>query len=442
MPVTQIDTYETLNGSQQHGSKLTYNTFGLLTSETDYDFSTSTNTHGSPLRNETWTYPTSGIVNLISSDVVTDGTNQIGYTTYSYDETAGTGHAALVGTSVPQHSAAGQRGNLTTIKQYPSTTVPYISTAAAYEDTGNALSITGPTGQSTYAYDPATHGFTVTATPPTPNSGVSLPSSATYDANSGVPLTTVDPNNQTVHYTSYDPLMRPTEIDYPDGGKMTASYGPNSMGWYNYMTASTHTNTQTSQEGYGRLNWVAVQNDSGGYYWNNYCYDGNGNVSYAAYRFASGSPIVCSGAGDSYTYDALGRVLTITHADLSTVTHAYNGRATQVTDENGVSRVVQVDGLGRPTAVCEVSGATLFGVGPVACGLDITASGFKTTYTYSTDTGASNALQTAVTQAPRRDSIKPAPLKPTGWAGLPPSLYLNRGPQPTAMLTVRRQAMG
>ena len=30
--------------------------------------------------------------------------------------------------------------------------------------------------------------------------------------------------------------------------------------------------------------------------------------------------IVCSGAGDSYTYDALGRVKTITHGDSSTVT--------------------------------------------------------------------------------------------------------------------------
>ena len=50
LPISQIDTYETLNG-QQHGSKLTYNAFGLLTSETDYDFSTNTTTHGTALRN-------------------------------------------------------------------------------------------------------------------------------------------------------------------------------------------------------------------------------------------------------------------------------------------------------------------------------------------------------------------------------------------------------
>jgi YD repeat-containing protein len=294
LPILQVDNYETLNGIQQHGSTLTYNTFGLLTSKTDYDFN-GTSRSTAPLRKETWAYPTSGIVNLLSSDTLTDGTNQIGLATYVYDETAGTGHAALVGTSVPQHSAAGQRGNLTTVNQSFSP-AGSLMIASAYEDTGNPVSTTAPSGVSTYAYDPATHAFAITTTPPTPNSGVSLPTSATYDANSGVLLTTTDPNTQTVTYTSYDPLMRPTEIDYPDGGKMTASYGPNSMGWYNYMTAGTHTNTQTSQDSYGRPYWVAVQNTPGGnYYWNNYCYDGNGNVQYAAYRFASGSPIVCSG---------------------------------------------------------------------------------------------------------------------------------------------------
>ena len=89
------------------------------------------------------------------------------------------------------------------------------------------LNVTAPTGTSTYVYDTATHAFTITATPPTPSSGVSLPCSATYDANSTLPLTAIDPNNQTVTYKSYDSLLRPTEIDYPDGGKRIVSYSPN-----------------------------------------------------------------------------------------------------------------------------------------------------------------------------------------------------------------------
>ena len=413
MPISQIDTYETLNSVQQHGSTLTYNSNGLQTAETDYDFG-GASTRGSALRKEVWTYPSSGIVNLVSSDAVSDGSNnQIGLTTYSYDETSGTGHAALVATSgLPEHlPESGQRGNLTTLNQFFNTAND-LSTASAYEDTGNALNVTGPTGESTYVYDASTHAFMVTATPPTPSSGVSLPSSATYDPNSTLPLTTVDPNNQTVTYKSYDSLFRPTEIDYPDGGKMVASYTANQTGVFHYMNSSTHTNTQTNFDGYGRLNYVALQNASGGYYWNNYCYDGNGNLQFAAYRFASGG-LVCSGAGgDTYTYDGLGRVLTITHGDNSTVTYSYNGRATQVTDENGVSRVVQLDGLGRPTAVCEISGSTLLGVAPANCGLDIpSASGFKTTYAYSTDTSHANALETMVTQGSQTRTFE------TDWLG-------------------------
>jgi RHS repeat-associated protein len=226
---------------------------------------------------------------------------------------------------------------------------------------------------------------------------VALPSSATYDPNSGLPLTSVDPNSQTVTYKSYDPLLRPTEIDYPDGGKMIAGYTYDQTGVFHSMTASTQTNTQTNLDGFGRLNWVAVQNGPDEYYWNNYCYDGNGNVQFAAYRFQTGS-IVCTGAGDTYTYDALGRVLKITHADSSKITYSYNERATQVTDENLVSRIVQVDGMGRPTAVCEITGTALQGVSPVNCNLDITGTGFLTTYAYSTDTSKSNALKVAVTQ--------------------------------------------
>ncbi len=362
------------------------------------------------MRVETLTYPTTGIHNLVSSDVVTDGTSTVGSTTYAYDETLGTGHAALLTTTVPGHfNPSSQRGNLTTVTQSASPSSTLITTTA-YEDTGNPVSVTAPSGTSTYAYDGPTHAFIYTATPPTPSSGVSLPFTATYDANSGVPLTATDPNGQTVTYVSYDPLLRPTEIDYPDGGKMVASYTPTQTGVYNYMTGITHTNTQTNYGMYGRLNYVAIQNASGGYYWTNYCYDSNGGLQLAAYRFTGGS-ISCSNVGDTYTYDGLGRATRITHGDGSTTNYTYSGRATQVTDENGVSRIVQTDGLGRPTAVCEISGTTLQGVAPAACGLDIAGSGFLTTYAYSTDTASGNAQRTAVTQGAQTRTFE------TDWLG-------------------------
>jgi hypothetical protein len=57
------------------------------------------------------------------------------------------------------------------------------------------------------------------------------------------------------------------------------------------------------------------------------------------------------------------------------------------------------------------TGAALQGVSPVNCGLDIAGTGFLTTYAYSTDTGAGNALKVAVTQGAQTRSFE------TDWLG-------------------------
>jgi len=172
--------------------------------------------------------------------------------------------------------------------------------------TRNPLTVTAPTGTSSYAYDAPTHAFTYTATPPTPSSGVSLPSSARTTRTQPCPWTAVDPNSQTVTYKSYDPLLRPTEIDYPDGGKMIASYTANQTGVYHYMTASTHTNTQTNFDSYGPVQlgrgakrvWGATTGTTTATM-------ATGTFSNSSYRFTSGT-IACSGGGDTYTYERCG----------------------------------------------------------------------------------------------------------------------------------------
>ena len=90
----------------------------------------------------------------------------------------------------------------------------------------------------------------------------------------------------------------------------------------------------------------------------------------------------------TFNYDALGRTTQVTHPDNTTVLTTYTGRAKQVQDEgNGtqrVTRISQTDGLGRVKLVCEVSSVTLLGNGgtPSACGQDIPGTGFLTTYAY------------------------------------------------------------
>ncbi len=106
-------------------------------------------------------------------------------------------------------------------------------------------------------------------------------------------------------------------------------------------------------------------------------YDALGRVATVTNPFCAPTDATYGVTG--YAYDALGRTTQVTHPDGSIVTTTYNGRAVQVTDEgNGtrsVQRISQSDALGRLAGVCEVSSGTLMGTGgtPAACGLDIAA---------------------------------------------------------------------
>jgi RHS repeat-associated protein len=418
LPVTQIDTYETLDGIQQHGSTAKYNTYGLQTDEYDYDFGGASSL-GGLLRHEAWTYGGS-IVGLVTADQVYDGSSHLAnQTNYGYDETTGTGHAALVTTSgVPSHAAAsGPRGNLTTIRRYTSSSLTdNVYALSAYEDTGDALNSTSPTGSTSYSYD-ATHAFVSTITPPIPSSGVSLPTSIATDANTGLVSSTTDPNNTRISYPTYDSMLRPTEVDSNDSsgnmvGKTTFGYTPTQSSVYQYQNSSVHADTETQYDGHRRQSRVAIANaqSPNSWYEQDTCYDANGNVGFQSQRY-SGPPWsanqakICSGNGDAFTYDALGRVKSDTHADGTNIQYSYSGRATQIKDENGVSRITQVDGLGRTTTICEISSNnSMPGSGsPVSCGTDIAGTGFTTSYAYYLASHQTTVTQGAQTRAFQTD---------------------------------------
>jgi RHS repeat-associated protein len=388
LPVSQIDTYQTLNGGEENGSTLSYDAYGDLTEEQDYDFGSGS--RGPLLRKELWTYGGS-IVGLATEDQVYDSAGLASQTMFGYDGTT------LSSTSgVPQHVAVtGPRGNLTGIDQYTGPGA-YLFSSAQYYDTGGVKNATTPNGTSTYGYE-STYTFLTNSAPPTPSSGVALGSSATYDSYTGLQLSNTDPNNAQQTY-GYDSMMRPTAVTNPDGGHTAILYNndsnPSQTGYHLYQSAGVFTDVENLLDSYGRQSTSAVSNGQSSMPWyqQDTCYDGDGNVSFQSYRYQGngvGSAKICTpseGPGDAYTYDALGRVLTVTHADSTTVSYSYSGRATKVTDENNVVRVSQIDGLGRLTYVCEVSsnGSMPGGSGsPSSCHLDITATGFLTSYAYS-----------------------------------------------------------
>jgi RHS repeat-associated protein len=410
LPFSQIDTYETLNGLETHGATAMFNTYGMQTEAEVWDFGTTS--RGSLLRKELWTYGYS-IANLPTEDEVFDGSGNVaGKTLYTYDGTTPTASTNCApGTTgpscVPQHVAiSGPRGNLTSETVYASASTSY-AMSATYQDTGSLLTSVTPNGTTTLGYD-TTFVYNTGAALPTPSSGVAIGTGQTYDNNyTGLPLNSTDPNTQVTKITSYDPLLRPLEVQFPDGGETTWTYTPTSVLTSTLQTTSVSSNSEVQYDGYSRQSRTEVANgqSSNPYYQLDTCYDANGNASFSSYPYQGtgfGEAKVCSGSGDTYTYDVLGRVTTLVRADGETRSYTYSGRDVESVDENGVTRISQVDGLGRTTIVCEVSplGTMLGTASPVACGtnMDIAGTGYETTYSYALATGTTTITQGSQTR--------------------------------------------
>jgi len=419
LPISQIDTSDTFNGAETNGATSKFDSHGDLTESDIYDFGTGGTRGTTVLRSEVWAYG-GAFAGLPTSDIVYNGDKinnvVIGKTTYQYDQTATTGPSGA-----PQHiSVTCPCGNLTTKTLYANSSTTYTDTNT-YEDTGSLLTSKTTAGSfsgtTTLGYD-STFVYPESKVLPTPSSGVAINYGAGYDTSyTGLLESSADPNSKTSNITSYDEMLRPLQATYPDGGKTTLSFTPTSVTQNTYQSSSVYTTSELQYDAYGRSSRSLISNGqaSNPYYQQDVCYDANGYAHVATYRYsgsgASGSN--CTTNGDTYAYDVLGRLTKITHADSTTQILKYWERAIQFTDENGVSRITQVDGLGRPTIVCEVyNGAALQGSGsPVSCGTDITGyNGYLTTYAYSV---VSSQPQTAVTQGAQTRTFQ------SDWLGRP-----------------------
>lgn len=385
--------------------------------EWDYYSGTAPST---PTRETDYTYGyIANSAQLPTQIIVKDGAgNHVSETDYGYDETTGTGHAALQPTSglLQHNSVSGNRGNVTTVAQWIDSSGAQLSKEGTYDDAGTLLSSTDPNGATTYGHD-ASDAFTTLVTLPTPSSGVVLAYGNTVDFSTGLSTGQTDPNNTQNVPQGYDAFGRPTGFTVSNGGttfaKSSLSNTSTQSSDYEYQNASVFADKETLYDGYGRLSRVAVANgqSSNPWYQVDTCYDTSGRISFQSYRyqangFASGK--ICSGAGDTYTYDALNRIKTLSHTDGTSVQFTYTGRATKMIDENGVTRISQVDGLGRKMRVCEISSnSTMPGSGsPISCGTDIAGTGFVTTFSY-----AMPSHTTTVTQGQQTRTFQ------TDWTG-------------------------
>ena len=366
----------------------------------DYDY--GLNAHGSLLRKTqtsyVWddsSYPnqtvaqalaTAHIVDRPSTITVSDRTGIVAGASFRYDSVA----------------------NLTNYLQWLNQTgTSVLTTTHSYDAYGNILSTTDPANYTTnYSYADnfaatcsgvsSSNAYLTQITYPT-TGGTSHVEHFQYNCPTGKLASATDQNNNPTSYQYNDPLNRLTDITYPSGfGTSHTSYSdtPGSVSIETQRKDSSGITWADSVDLFdGIFRPVSHSNASGeSSPWNraDTCYDGDSRKRFVTYPYQTstdtGTPS-CSGAGDTFVYDAIGRVRTVTHSDSSVVATNYTGRGTDMQDEgNGtraIERVSQVDGLGRLVSVCEVTNQAQQGISASSCGLDYGATGFLTTYAYN-----------------------------------------------------------
>ena len=196
-------------------------------------------------------------------------------------------------------------------------------------------------------------------------------------------------------------MLRPTQINYPDGGETVYSYySPTSIDVAQLIDPQGDWKHFSSEfDGLGRQTRTAVTNGEPSQSWDqvDICYDADGRISFRSYTYQStgfGAPAVCSGTthignGDSYAYYATGYVQTITHSDGSTISYSSPLPCIIVSDEQGKKRTNCTDGGGRLTSVTEDPG-----------GLN-----YLTNYSYDANDNLTSVNQSGQTRSFTYDSL-------------------------------------
>jgi len=355
-----------------------------------------------------------------SSIAVTDGnTGQTTTTTYGYDENSlVSGNASTGWDSNPPNGNT--RGNQTSVNRYWDTNNITLTTSKTYTDTGLLSSISepnnpsiSPAAKTSYDYSSSYDGGFVTKI----TDALGHASQYEYDLDSSNLTGATDVNNQKTSYSYNDPMLRLTGISHPGGDHNLAT----SIG-YSYPDANTVVRTEvlntspqqiiqtdtTRYDGLGRET-QAQHSDAEGDVYVDTTYDGLGRKYTETTPYRSTSDTQFYGK-TTYSYDAFGRITQIQHPDQTTATFQYVGATTLTTNESNGStqtqKLTKVDGLGRLIDVCEVTSKNppVTSDTPSACGLEISETGFLTTYT-QTLRGITKIQQGAQTRSFSYDSL-------------------------------------
>lgn len=343
------------------------------------------------------TYGVFSNASLPSSVEIQNGSSaQQSLTSYLYDQTSVT---ATTGT--PQHTTiSGARGNLTSVARKVSGTVTLYQ-RVTYYDTGNANTVTdwGTTSAggpqiTTFIYDntgsPAHacgNSFATSVSEP-----LSLSRFMTWNCSGGVMTSATDENGKTAAVIFSDPFFwRPASMSdqLTPANSTTFSYSANlyeSSLLFNSSNAIVDHRLTLDAFGLPSINQVPQSPAATAYDSFQVDHDGSGRMSDAIGPYSAAAGASCSGTCPvmTFTYDALGRLLTSTDAASGTVANIFTKNdvlqtiGPAPTGESTKKKQFEYDALGRLTSVCEITS----GIGSGTCGQTVSQAGYWTKYVY------------------------------------------------------------
>jgi RHS repeat-associated protein len=380
-----------------------YNSYGMLTEQDDYDYGSGG--PGSLIRKKLITYAALGNINAFRQTVTIQdgGAHTVSQTAFNYDETG-----AVATTGTPQHvSVTGSRGNLTSVV-YSTHGSATLKRSFTNFDTGNVQTATDVNGAvTTYTYGTGSCGNSFATSISLP---LNLSESVAWNCTGGVKTSATDVNGQTTTAAYNDPYFwRPASVTDPTNAAVNLSYISSTQleASLNFNAGNSTSDVVATADGLGRPHVGQIRQAPGGSNFDSIetDYDAHGRESRVTLPYTqTEGQTNPSGPGITTTYDALGRRTQVSDSGGGYTSYSYTQNDTVATrgpapsGENTKRRQLEYDSIDRLTSVCEITSAT----GSGACSQTSPQTGYWTKYTY--DAGArltgvtQNAQSTGATQ--------------------------------------------
>jgi RHS repeat-associated protein len=267
------------------------------------------------------------------------------------------------------------RGNLTKVASFSDATLASDPNASVrtmeYDMTGNVIEASMSccnvksieySAANQYAYP----------TKETKGVGTQLVTSAVYDRNTGLVVSSKDENDQSTTYTYDTVTLRQTRVDYPNGAWATSEINDTQFPYYIKTISSLDSNRSISSwsffDGAGR-GFRTRSLTANGYISSDIEFDEIGMVkrTYNPYTVAALNTERPEGIKFSEVtlFDSLGRTLRTKLPDDTIVEAQYSGLVATMTDQAGKKRRQTMDALGRLIRVDEPNADGLLDVGGV-----------------------------------------------------------------------------